>query len=573
MIIPNDPAQTPTVTASLAPNSVLGLDYDSGSGDTATILVTSAGNSNISATFPDVDWSLKLAEASLTVSYGGWTEIPLSLTEVACNSGPVCSINTRATITKKKLPIGKVALAEFSSTESLHFSDSGVRIDVQPGASLRLNDFRPQTGSVKNVQAQLVSTAALDLDDTGWRLSADSVDARIENLIVGDGIAASMPLFLEKVVVDARDDKRSLASGVFAPAIRAVWDQKTIALPGIKGIVSLQDADANADLRTVGLQQDAAIKVRHNLASGTGHLSLADGTISFGTKKLSDRVSPWPKDRDIISGAVSFNFAANWVEKKSRITLKGEASVNATKLAGYYGDTAFTGVATQLRGNYQDGAGFKIEPSTVTAALVEIGVPVENLSADYALDLDALSFDVTNLRMSAFGGVVTADPFSFHTDRAINTLILNTESLDLTELLSLKGFETVEVTGSVGARLPVTIEDDTITIENGVLTGNPPGGVIRYRPASPPDRSDVSGFAYAKRVLSNFEYKTMASDVNLSKEGDLMLKLKLTGRNPDLDEKRPVVLNVGVENNIPQMLRSLRTARAVEDVLERRLGK
>jgi hypothetical protein len=45
----------------------------------------------------------------------------------------------------------------------------------------------------------------------------------------------------------------------------------------------------------------------------------------------------------------------------------------------------------------------------------------------------------------------------------------------------------------------------------------------------------------------------------------------LTGRNPDLDENRPVVLNLGVENNVPQMLKSLQAARAVEEILEKRL--
>ena len=49
--------------------------------------------------------------------------------------------------------------------------------------------------------------------------------------------------------------------------------------------------------------------------------------------------------------------------------------------------------------------------------------------------------------------------------------------------------------------------------------------------------------------------------------------MHLTGRNPDLEEKRPVVLNLGIENNIPQMLRSLRAARAAEEILERRLAQ
>jgi hypothetical protein len=49
--------------------------------------------------------------------------------------------------------------------------------------------------------------------------------------------------------------------------------------------------------------------------------------------------------------------------------------------------------------------------------------------------------------------------------------------------------------------------------------------------------------------------------------------MQLTGRNPDMEGNRPIVLNLGVENNIPQMLKSLQAARAVEEILERRLAK
>jgi len=40
-----------------------------------------------------------------------------------------------------------------------------------------------------------------------------------------------------------------------------------------------------------------------------------------------------------------------------------------------------------------------------------------------------------------------------------------------------------------------------------------------------------------------------------------------------MDNSRPVVLNLGVENNVIQMLRSLQAARAVEEILERRLAE
>ncbi len=49
--------------------------------------------------------------------------------------------------------------------------------------------------------------------------------------------------------------------------------------------------------------------------------------------------------------------------------------------------------------------------------------------------------------------------------------------------------------------------------------------------------------------------------------------MRLSGRNPDFEEGRPIILNLGVENNVPQMLRSLQAARAVEEILERRLAQ
>ena len=75
------------------------------------------------------------------------------------------------------------------------------------------------------------------------------------------------------------------------------------------------------------------------------------------------------------------------------------------------------------------------------------------------------------------------------------------------------------------------------------------------------------------RALSNFEYETLTSTVGYSKDGDLVLQLQLAGRNPDFEDNRPVVLNLGIENNVPQMLKSLQAARAVEEILEKRLRK
>ena len=166
-----------------------------------------------------------------------------------------------------------------------------------------------------------------------------------------------------------------------------------------------------------------------------------------------------------------------------------------------------------------------------------------------------------------------ADPFSFHTESGPNTLTLHAESLDLRKVLSMEDFEAIEVSGTIGAVLPVTVEGDTVRVSQGRLTGDPPGGVIRYKAAVPVGKPDGSAVDTVTRALSHFRYETLTSDVEYKENGDLVLKMRLTGRNPDMEGNRPIVLNLGVENNVPQMLRSLQAARSVEDILEKRLAK
>lgn len=45
--------------------------------------------------------------------------------------------------------------------------------------------------------------------------------------------------------------------------------------------------------------------------------------------------------------------------------------------------------------------------------------------------------------------------------------------------------------------------------------------------------------------------------------------MRLSGINPDMDATQPIILNLNIENNVPQLLRSLQAIRSIEDILER----
>ena len=176
--------------------------------------------------------------------------------------------------------------------------------------------------------------------------------------------------------------------------------------------------------------------------------------------------------------------------------------------------------------------------------------------------------------MRLLGGTVTAEPFRYELDADSNQLTLRASGIQLPLMAGLADLEAVTISGSVSGAIPVTLRGNKVIIEGGHLENDPPGGVIRYRGAAAAGVvDDASQLGVVSRTLRNFEFDSLTSAVQYSEDGDLVLRMRLKGTNPDVDPMQPVILNLSVENNVPQMLRSLQATRSIEDVLEGRLSK
>ena len=483
-----------------------------------------------------IEWSLRMEQAKLLVNYDDWRDIPVTVSGLMCKSGPVCSLNFHISMADAKLPVGAAARIEVTARDA-HF-------------------------------AAVATPASID---SSWQFTAKSIDTQVEALALSEEFAINASVLLDDVVAATPQQTIEMHAKLFSPSTEAVLARQVVSLPGFRGEVSLQGEKFAAQLESVGLNQDGKISVQHNLQSGRGEMSISGAGISFAGKTLSKRVTPWPHDFDLSSGSVSLDLDSQWESAAAPISVNAQADVTTRDLAGFYTDTVFTGLSTKLDLTFSSDTGLAAAPSSITIALIEMGLPVEDIKADYTLDADELAADVENLNMSVFGGHVWADPFSFHTGKSSNNLTLYAESIELSELLTTNEFAAIEVTGTIAAVLPMTLEEDGITIIDGRLTGEPPGGVIRYLPGGMSDAADNSSLGLVNLALSNFQYESLTSDVDYRKDGELKLQMQLKGRNPDMQESRPVVLNLGVESNVRQMLRSLQAARAVEDILEKHL--
>ncbi len=569
--IPFDTVTPPAAEVELEPLSPVDLSYVHESGETTSIALRTGSPVQITATFPEVDWTLRQANSMLQVSYDDWKDIPLALSDIVCKPGPECAMNAIVNMENGVLPVGRVGETSASAKVDVVFTDDAVEVKLRPDAALEVHRLVSPDFKAGRIEGRLVSSGTLQIVDAGWTLAAEAIDANVEGLRATDDIGLAMPLFLESVSMSELDEELAMTSDIFVPGIRANWQEHGIDFPGLKGGVSLSGDALQAELETVGLNQDTPVQFRHDLRTGDGALQLGGAVVSFGDKALSDRVSPWGRQWDLRDGTIAVGLAAEW--QASGQVFKGRSLLAVAGLSGHYEDSVFADGRTTIELEDSAEGQLSVAPATLGVGLVDVGVPITDISADFVLDPGLSQVAVDSLRMTALGGEIRADPFSFGTDNARNTLLLHAESLSMDELLTVREFEAIEVTGSIGARLPVIIAGDAITIENGTLAGEPPGGVIRYLPGTPPDESDVSSLAFVRNVLSNFEYKSLTSVVDYTEGGDLKLQLRLEGRNPDMDETRPVVLNLNVENNVPQMLRSLRATRGVEEVLEQRFLK
>ena len=404
-----------------------------------------------------------------------------------------------------------------------------------------------------------------------------AVDLSYGELVIGELAIDTVTVSAGAVRLESRDDKWTASS----PGTRFTLTNPAIAgrgvvAPAIKADLSASNERVSATVTFTtpdgGFSGRAGLS--HDLATAAGKLTEGSAEIDFETLNLSAIFTDWPHDFDIAAGRITAESDLGWSARGENLAYEGSLAVTADSLAGRYADIGFVGFRSKLDIELDSESRLALKPARFDVALVDIGFPVENISGMATPDLDESAVEVNALTMTALGGTVTANPFRYDLDAESNSLTLRADGVQLPLMAGLADLEAVTISGSVSGEIPVTIRGNNVIIDGGHLENDPPGGVIKYRGgAADGIVDDTSQLGIVTRTLRNFEFESLTSAVSYSQDGDLVLKMRLKGINPDVDPTQPVILNLNVENNVPQMLRSLQATRSIEDVLERKLSK
>ncbi len=315
-----------------------------------------------------------------------------------------------------------------------------------------------------------------------------------------------------------------------------------------------------------GVIDAAAVLVTYNLATGAGTVRATD-TLPFSKPLAASLLPDWDAGYDVDSGRIEAAIALDW-QTTERIAASANLMLN--NVQAHYDDYRFRGLSGRLQmtaTDLTDAAAWQLAPSALRIQAVDVGVPIEDISL-VATWQDGQA-QVRDTRGRVLGGNVSLSPLTYTAATGSAMFNVTLTDIDLAQLLALEGDDIVG-TGTLDGRLPVTLTDNAPRIAGGTMSAQPPGGFIRITPSfSGP--TGQPGLDFALLALKDFNYTQLSADIAYSESGDLQLGVQLLGRNPTVEQGRPIRYNLNISENVPVLLESLRLQSQVETKIENRV--
>tara|TARA_Y100001934_G_scaffold282529_1_gene396709 strand:- start:2139 stop:4268 length:2130 start_codon:yes stop_codon:yes gene_type:complete len=323
-------------------------------------------------------------------------------------------------------------------------------------------------------------------------------------------------------------------------------------------------ANLRLDSAELQLAGDAAVSVLFESGDWRADLSarqkLAGGLLARAL------TSPAPAF-DVDGGDVSLELSARGVES---LSYDAQGHLALQGLQAHYGDVTVDDISAELVFDLH-ADGWDVRSQLLSVRKLDVGFPVTSVSAGFSGRQDLLR--LSEVRAQLLGGTLHIDAMGYPLDGAPVEFLVRASGVELAAVLALEGDE-VTGEGVLDGELPVRLENGEVSVEGGRFSARPAGGVLRYAEAEQVAASlDQAGVGFAVSALADYRFDVLDVGVNYAADGDLLLAVRLEGRNPSIEGGRPIHYNLNVTENVPALLKSLQLSDEVELRVERRLGE
>jgi len=344
---------------------------------------------------------------------------------------------------------------------------------------------------------------------------------------------------------------------------------------------SLDNSQFNLSLNDIAASMSMALQGQINVTSGQGQYNLSAHSLDLPYAASS--LMPMLNNFGLLPQSVVFtsgNMALNSTLTSQNFDLAGwqqQSQLTTQHLSGHYGEYQFEDIAATANWSGIDRWQTK-QPIQLTINKLDVGFDLQNIQAQISLPkatpIAQPLIRIEQFSAGIFGGrVYLAKPRNWDFAADTNQLTLHAEQWQLTDMIALQQGQDIQGKGILEGELPIAMAAGRMIINKGYLRALAPGGEIRYiaNEASRELARTSPELGQALDLLSNFQYEVLSSEVSLDKQGNLLLGLSLSGKNPEKYEGRPVNFNINIEQNLDPLLQSLRLSDKLEEQIEDRL--
>lgn len=383
--------------------------------------------------------------------------------------------------------------------------------------------------------------------DLPWSLAGDTLTFSTKGRVtLGQGLHGR--LLVRPVTLRPTTPIRLDASGLHGRAsldsggaVAARW-----IIPRTSGVLALNGRHANLEWRVPAWDTRGKISARF------------DGDAPRGTLTLNSELSEgMTRGLDFMAQSGSLNAQARW-EYRRELRFDGEFHVQDAHLD--LGGIQAEGIT--LDGQIEQTAGKLVLHSTQPLAIrrMDVGTEISDIRARW--DYREGRWQLLDLHAHALGGTLSGPRLSWPSDEFEP---LTATALDLSLIAQLHEKPIMQMEGRIDGRVPVRINDLGIAVHEARLYNR---GPLVLRLVDSPGIERLAGehasVEWALAALSHVHAKNFEARVNMAPDGLLQAAMMLEGHNPDQGD-RPVVLNYTHEENLYDLMRSLRMSQELSE--------
>lgn len=269
-----------------------------------------------------------------------------------------------------------------------------------------------------------------------------------------------------------------------------------------------------------------------------GHFDMAfSDALAQAQNWLPEQAVGW----QITAGRLMGTFRYKW---RRQANSSAEMFIRGYQLSGHKGPIGFGDGFVNLELT-------KLQPLSAALQLelakLKLGQETELQDMHINARLNDKALTVEQASLPAFGGILRIMPATLDITQRPLQLSLAAEGLDLSQLLEALNYPQLSGSGTLNAKLPLSLAEQSIEVRDGSLNGTRPG-ILRYQGPI------ADGGNIAFKALRNLRYHSLQGKLNYQPNGDYLLGLRLEGKNPELLSGHPLAFNLNLSGKLPELL-------------------